>query len=112
MLNDIRMNVVQTAKNGIVDHETIFHFKQEMNTVTATYTGGRIRAGYLVGILVEDQLNFTYCQIRDTGELDHGESHCTLKEDQRDGKLMLEEQFAMETGKVQEKGINIFKELK
>lgn len=111
MLNNIKMNVIETSKNGIVNKETIFHFEQNATTVKANYSGGRIRAGYLIGQLNDKILNFTYCQQRITGELDHGESECILSIEKRSGKVKLEENFKMDTEKSKEVGTNIFIEL-
>ena len=105
------MNVIQTAKNGVVNNETVFQFTQDGKKITARYSGGKIQAGYLVGILVENVLNFTYCQLRTTGELDHGESRCILSVDQVSKKLKLEERFKMKTKTLNEEGVNIFMEL-
>lgn len=65
------MNVVQTAKNGVVNELTIFHFLQEGNFVSANYSGGLIRRGYLVGQLNSGRLSFSYCQIRTNGQIDN-----------------------------------------
>ena len=111
MLNNIKMNVIETSKNGIVDKETIFHFEQDANTVKANYSGGRIREGYLVGQLNGEVLKFTYCQQRLTGELDHGESECILSVEKDTGKVKLEENFNMNTEQLKETGTNIFIEL-
>ncbi len=111
MLNNLKMNVIQTAKNGIVNEETIFHFKQDPNTVKAHYSGGRIRFGYLIGQLNDDTLRFTYCQQRVTGELDHGESECIVSIEESTGKVRLEERFRMDTEDSREIGTNIFQEI-
>lgn len=109
MLHQVKMNVVQTAKNGIVNEATIFHFSQDEKRVSAHYAGGPIAQGYLVGQLEGKCLHFSYCQLRTNGEMDHGRSTCVLS---REGeKLMLEEQFAMTTDQSLEKGRNIFREL-
>ncbi len=105
------MNVIQTANNGIVNKETIFHFEQDANTVKAQYSGGRIRNGYLIGQLNNEILKFTYCQLRITGELDHGESECILSVDKASGKVRLEENFLMDTEDSKEIGTNIFMEI-
>ncbi|MEK6154908.1 hypothetical protein WIW50_16685 [Flavobacteriaceae bacterium 3-367] len=109
MLHNVKMRVVQTAKNGIVNKDTIFHFSQSGNGVSAHYSGGSITQGYLVGQLEGELLRFSYCQIRSSGELDHGKSNCVLSREA--GKLQLEEQFTMTTGQSLEKGRNMFREL-
>ena len=109
MLNNIRMNVVQTAKNGIVNLDTIFQFAQDGNFVSANYSGGKIKQGYLVGHLIDNMLSFCYCQFRINGEIDNGSSNCTISLE--NGKIKLEEKFEMNTAAESAKGINIFKEL-
>ncbi len=109
MLNNIKMNVVKTSDNSIVGFETIFKFKQKGDLVSANYTGGKIKQGYLVGRLENNVLSFCYCQYRITGEMDHGNSNGVLSVE--DGKIKLEERFNMNTTNSKETGINIFKEL-
>ncbi len=110
MLNKLKMNVVQTADNGIVNHETIFHFEQKESQVWAHYSGGKIEKGYLVGTLEDELLSFTYCQLRKSGEMDHGESKCNVTRE-KSGKVKLEERFAMSTKNSKELGTNIFMEI-
>ncbi len=109
MLNNIKMKVIQTAKNGVVNSDTIFHFKQNGNFVSANYSGGQIKQGHLVGQLIDNILSFGYCQFRISGEIDNGKSNCVLSV--TDGKIKLEEKFEMNTEETLEKGINIFKEI-
>lgn len=105
------MNVISTSENGIVNSETIFHFSQTNMNVQAQYSGGRIRNGYLVGQLNNGILRFSYCQLRITGELDHGASECILLKDKDSDKIRLEEHFNMNTEASNEVGVNIFMEL-
>ncbi len=111
MLDNIIMNVVKTAENGVVDADTIFRFHQEGNTITAEYSGGKIKAGFLVGAFTASVLDFTYCQQRVSGELDHGKSRCLLSVDEARGKLRLEEQFEMDTEGGRAAGTNVFLEM-
>ena len=108
-LNDVKMNVISTAKNGVVNDKTIFQFKQDENVVTAHYAGGKIRKGFLVGVVAENHLSFSYCQIQTDNRLDNGISNCEISVD-IDGKIMLIENFewASRNGEV---GKNIFKQL-
>jgi len=45
-LNGIKMNVIETAPNGIVNKDTIFIFTQIKDRVYAEYAGGRIEKGF------------------------------------------------------------------
>jgi hypothetical protein len=107
-LNNIKMNVIETSENGVVNHHTIFSFSQKQNLVYASYSGGQIAKGYLVGNLNGDKLEFTYCQVQVDGILDNGKSNAELTI--YNGKLRLIEHFecASRSGQM---GINIFEEL-
>lgn len=107
-LNNVKMNVIETSENGVVNQDTIFHFKQEGNLVHADYSGGQIEKGYLVGKLINNQLEFTYCQIQFDGVLDNGKS--TVELEKLNGKIRLIEHFewASRPGVY---GTNVFQEL-
>lgn len=109
MLHNAKMNVIETASNGIVNHETIFQFEQDNDLVKAHYSGGKIKQGYLVGYLKDDILTFTYCQARVSGEMDHGSSSCSFSIE--NGKRKLVESFEMTTGDELAIGVNVFMEL-
>ena len=107
-LDQVRMNVVRTAKAGVVNQDTLFTFQQEHDVVTAEYTGGGVVKGYLVGKLTGDQLNFRYCQLDTQDNLDGGVSSCRLSRTP-DGKIRLVEKFKWESRN--ESGENVFEEL-
>lgn len=109
MLHNIKMKVIKTAPNGIVNSETIFEFTQNENVVTANYAGGKISKGFLVGNLNQENLKFTYCQMRMDGRMDHGESSCTISKE--NGKITLTEHFEMTTDSELAQGVNVFQEL-
>ena len=44
---NLKMNVIQTASNGVVNELTIFTFSQNGSFVSASYSGGPIFKGYL-----------------------------------------------------------------
>jgi hypothetical protein len=87
---------VVSAEGAEVGPETMFRYAEEDGEVWATYVGGRIRRGYLVGTRDGDTLDFRYTQLNDTGETATG--HCvstitTLP----DGRLRLEERWQWES---------------
>jgi hypothetical protein len=45
------MHVTNTHPSGVVTSDTIFEFTQEEDVVSAKYTGGGIKLGYLIGKL-------------------------------------------------------------
>lgn len=107
-LNNVRMNVVETAGNGVVNELTIFTFSQKDDFVSATYSGGQILKGYLVGTLSQNKLSFAYCQLQTDGKMDNGRSECDLLV--ANGKIRLVEHFTW-ASRNGETGVNIFQEL-
>ncbi len=103
------MNVIRTAANGIVNSDTIFEFTQDQELVSAKYSGGKIRRGYLVGSIKNNRLHFSYCQVRINGMMDNGISICEISYE--DDKLILKEEFEMSSESGKEVGVNIFKEI-
>jgi hypothetical protein len=61
---------VSNTANGETSAETIFHYRQVDNVLTADYSGGRIVAGHLLGLVDEaGNLDFQYHQINTDGQL-------------------------------------------
>ena len=102
------MNVIETAANGVVNDLTIFNFSQTDNFVFATYSGGQILRGYLVGILSQNKLSFSYCQLQTNGKMDNGQSECDVMIE--NDKIRLVEHFTW-ASRNGETGVNIFQEL-
>lgn len=107
-LNNVKMNVIETAENGIVNELTIFTFSQTENFISATYSGGQILQGYLVGTFNQNKLSFSYCQLQTNGKMDNGQSECDILIE--NGKIRLIEHFTWASRKG-ETGTNIFQEL-
>jgi len=64
---------VTITPNGQVSGETIFHYKQDQQTLTATYKGGLILEGYVLGRVREDNsLQFVYHHMDIEGNLFNG----------------------------------------
>lgn len=108
-LNNCRMHVAQTAAGGVVNAETFFVFSQDGEVVSAQYSGGGIRLGYLVGLLKGNQLKFRYTQLQTDGCLDGGSSNCEI-ERLADGRIRLLEHFQWESR--EGSGTNIFLEVR
>ncbi|MGX1930151.1 hypothetical protein [Flagellimonas sp. 2504JD4-2] len=108
-LDKIKMTVVETAENGVVNDQTVFEFKQKNNFVEAKYEGGKILAGFLVGVLKDNTLKFSYCQLQTDGVLDNGTSNAEL-ELSANGKIRLIEHFEW-SSRPGETGINVFEEI-
>ena len=104
-LDGLTMNAVRTAPNGVVGPETIFEFRQEGDLVQASYAGGRVAAGHLIGRLRGDRLEFRYCQTHADGGLDGGRSECELRRSEA-GLVQIVERFAWDGGT----GTNVIQE--
>ena len=61
-LNGIQMTTAKSDLGGAVTAETVFHFEQAGNVVSARYRGGPIVDGYLIGHLDGYALQFRYVQ--------------------------------------------------
>lgn len=108
-LNGLRMNAVQTASGGVVNADTVFEFAQSGERVWATYAGGLVERGYLVGILRDERLEFRYCQVQRDGTLDGGHSRCELRRS-ADGRAEIVEHF--EWGSRPGGGTNVIREMR
>jgi hypothetical protein len=108
-LNGIQMRVISTASAGVVNADTLFEFSQEGMVVSAHYTGGKVRLGYLVGLMSPEGLIFRYAQLDTEGRLDGGQSICEITRS-LDGRLRLLEHFQWESR--EGSGTNIFEEVK
>ena len=76
----------RTAANAEVvsSSETLFHYYQQGQTITGTYSGGKIQEGYLLGKQVsEDQIEMLYQCLTIEGQLLAGESKGTLSKNER-----------------------------
>jgi hypothetical protein len=82
--------------DGEVGPETMFRYAQEDGDVWATYAGGEIRRGYLVGTRDGDRLDFRYVQLSESGQTSAG--HCeSVVTALPDGRLRLAETWRWES---------------
>jgi len=107
-LNGIQMRVVTTASSGVVNADTLFSFTQEDAVVSAQYSGGKVRLGYLVGLSSPEGLRFRYAQLDIEDQLDGGQSTCEITRTP-DGRIRLLEHFQWESR--EGTGTNIFEEV-
>ena len=103
------MHVTKTDGIGVVNSDTYFDFKQEGYIVTASYKGGGINTGYLIGKLNNNKLEFRYAQLQTDGKLDGGHSSCEVNV-LEDGRMQIVEHFQWESR--EGTGTNIFEEIK
>ena len=102
------MNAVQTAPNGVINQDTIFNFSQEQGRVWASYAGGRVLRGFLVGLSDGTRLTFRYCQLETGNVLNGGSSDCQLRRNEA-GLRQIVEHFQWESRAGD--GINIIQEI-
>ena len=82
---------VANSADGEVGAETEFHYRQDGDVIWATYSGGEVRFGTLVGIVEKsNNLRFSYSHVNVRGEIRSGT--CTaVPESLSDGRLRLHE---------------------
>ncbi|MBP2436749.1 hypothetical protein [Microbacterium amylolyticum] len=84
------------AAEGGVGPETVFTYHEADGDIWATYAGGEVRRGYLVGTRQGDTLSFRYSQMNQARETASG--RCTAKiTATTDRRLRLEETWAWES---------------
>jgi hypothetical protein len=71
---------IENTANGEVSSKTFFEYKQEGHIITATYSGGEIIKGTLVGIIKQDGcLEFRYNHVNIKNEIRGGQCISTPK---------------------------------
>ena len=93
-----RFRAVETAANGEVGEETVFHYRQSGRVVWATYEGGGVRLGTLVAAVdAAGGLDMRYAHVNAAGALMTGE--CTSTPERLpDGRLRLHERWRWTSG--------------
>jgi hypothetical protein len=89
---------VSNSASGEVDADTVFHYQQRGDVVTAKYAGGQIASGHLIARCDEDgRLEMTYAHINTNGQLMEGECSST-PEILEDGRIRLHEKWRWTRG--------------
>ena len=89
---------VSNSGSGEVDADTIFHYQQEDDIVSATYRGGAIRFGTLIAKVASDSsLDMRYQHINQQGKLMTGMCH-SVPEVLSDGRLLMHETWQWTSG--------------
>jgi hypothetical protein len=71
---------IENTENGEVSSQTFFEYKQEGNIISATYGGGDIVQGTLIGIVRNDGcLEFRYNHVNSRSEIRGGKCVSTPK---------------------------------
>jgi dihydrodipicolinate reductase len=101
---------VSNTPNSETSAQTIFHYRQEGNIVTAHYAGGSVVAGHLIGIVDEKGvIDMRYHQVNVRGELMTGVCR-SVPELMDNGKIRLYETWQWTSGD-ESKGQSIIQEL-
>lgn len=89
---------VTNSENGETSDDTIFHYKQNGNILTAEYSGGKIVCGHLIALVDNDgNIDMRYHQVNDKGELMTG--ICKSRpEILANGKIRLHESWQWTSG--------------
>ncbi|MFB5196057.1 n-acetylglutamate synthase [Neobacillus sp. KR4-4] len=89
---------VENTANGDVSTSTFFEYKQEGNILSATYGGGEIVKGTLIGIVQENgHLQFRYNHVNTKNEIRGGKC-CSIPETLPDGRIRLHEKWKWTDG--------------
>jgi hypothetical protein len=107
--NNKKFRPISNTENGETSNETLFHYKQTGNMLTAEYSGGKIKYGHLIGLVDEfGNITMRYHQINDNDELMTGICFST-PEILENGKIRLHESWEWTSGD-QSKGTSIIEE--
>lgn len=89
---------IENTENGEVSSETLFHYHQEGEIVSADYSGGSIVKGHLLGKMVKaGHLEFTYHHINSQGQLMTGKC-ASVPTVLADGRLQYSESWQWLSG--------------
>ncbi|GJM63807.1 n-acetylglutamate synthase [Persicobacter diffluens] len=105
-----KFKALQNSDTGEVSGETIFHYQQEGSRLWATYSGGAILEGHLMGKVDKDgRIEMVYHHRNREGELKSGVCH-SMPEILKDGKIRLFEKWQWTFGG-KERGTSILEEI-
>ena len=105
-----KFRTISNTENGKTSIETIFHYQQIDNILTATYSGGKIKKGHLIGLVDENgKINMSYHQINEQNELMTGICE-SIPEILPNGKIRLHESWQWTSGNYS-KGNSIIEEI-
>jgi hypothetical protein len=107
--NDKKFRPISNSDNGETSGDTIFHYKQVGQVLTAEYSGGKIKYGHLVGLVdTNGNIDMRYHQINEKDELMTGV--CQSKPEMlENGKIRLHETWEWTSGD-RSKGQSIIEE--
>ena len=96
--NGKKFRPVSVSENGEVSELVIFHYAQEGQILTSSYSGGKIVSGQLIGIVGADGIiDMRYQQVLEDGSLQTGICQST-PETMENGKIRLHEKWKWTSG--------------
>ena len=96
--NNKTFRPIINTQNGETSDETIFHYRQKGNILTAEYSGGKIKSGHLTGLVDADgNIDMCYHQVNDKNELMTGLCR-SVPEILPTGKIRLHERWEWTSG--------------
>lgn len=108
--NNKKFRPLQRTENSVTSEETIFHYRQEGNILTAEYSGSRIVKGHLIGLVDEKgHIEMRYHQVNANNELMTGICFSSPEID-TDGKIRLNEKWQWTSGD-RSSGKSVLKEI-
>ncbi|OVE84555.1 hypothetical protein [Natronolimnobius baerhuensis] len=90
------LTAVSNEGDGEVGAETVFHFEQDGDRIYASYSGGDVVDGHLVGTVDGTQWDIRYVQLNTAGETATGHSIGDI-EVLEDGRLSVEDEWEWES---------------
>jgi hypothetical protein len=81
---------------GEVGADTVFEYHERDGEIWATYRGGGVRRGFLVGTRTHETLDIRYVQLNNSGETSSGYCRSTILV-LPDGRLRLDEKWQWES---------------
>lgn len=97
-LNNRKFRTQSNSINGEVSEDTIFHYRQIGDIITADYEGGHIVKGNLIGKIVDNRfLDFVYHHVNIKGEIMTGICQ-SFPEISSSGKIILKEYWQWTCG--------------
>ena len=102
---------VSNTENGETSADTLFHYQQHGNILSASYAGGQIIKGQLIGLVSEaGNINMRYQQINNSGEIMTGICH-SKPVFLPDGRIQLHEKWQWTSGD-RSQGTSILEEVR
>jgi len=108
--NDKAFRSIQNSDNGEAGKETIFQYQQTSFIVSATYSGGPVLFGHLIGLVNADgEMELSYHHVNENGDIRTGVCF-SRPEILSNGKIRLHEKWQWTNGDGSE-GTSILEEI-